>query len=106
MGLSKSKTKTTNTPWGPAQPYILKGLEQSSRVFDAQQPELEKYAGMQRDTYGRVAPGAEQGILGAQGVVNSTLAGNNLNGNPYLQKALDLTRADTTNSVNAQFEGA
>lgn len=104
MGLSKSKTKTKNEPWGPAQPYILKGLEQSGRVFDAQQPELERYAGMQRDTYGRVAPGAEQGILGAQGVVNSTLAGDNLMGNPFLEKALDLTRADTTNAVNSQYE--
>jgi hypothetical protein len=106
MGLSGSKTKTTNTPWGPAQPYILKGMEQSQRVFDQQQPSLDKYSGMQMDTYGKVAPGAEQGIMGAQGVVNSTLAGDNLNGNPYLQKALDLTRADVTNSVNGQFEGA
>jgi hypothetical protein len=106
MGLSGSKTKTTNDPWKPAQPYILKGLEQSSKVFDQQQPDLNMYGGMQRDTYGRLAPGAEAGIQGAQGVVNSTLAGDNLNGNPYLQKALDLTRADVTNSVNGQFEGA
>lgn len=106
MGLSKSKSKTKNDPWGPAQPYILKGLEQSSRVFDSQQPELEKYAGMQRDTYGKVAPGAEAGIIGAQGVVNDTLAGKNLRGNPYLDKLLAATRADTTNAVNSQYEGA
>lgn len=106
MGLSKSKTKTTNDPWGPAQPYILKGLQQSSQVFDQQQPDLNKYGAMQRDTYGRLAPGAEQGIVGAQGVVNSTLAGDNLTGNPYLEKALDLTRADTTNAVNGQFESS
>jgi hypothetical protein len=108
MGLSKSKTKTvqSNDPWGPAQPYILKGLQQSSQVFDQQQPNLNKYSGMSFDTYGRLAPGAEQGITGAQGVVNSTLAGDNLNGNPYLEKALELTRADTTNAVNSQYEGA
>lgn len=106
MGLSKSKSKTKNDPWGPAQPYILKGLEQSSRVFDSQQPELEKYAGMQRDTYGKVAPGAEAGIIGAQGVVNDTLAGKNLRGNPYLDKLLAATRADTTNAVNSQYESA
>jgi hypothetical protein len=108
MGLSKSKTKTvqSNDPWGPAQPYILKGLQQSSQVFDQQQPSLNKYSGMQMDTYGRVAPGAEQGIIGGQGVINDTLAGKNLNGNPYLDKLLAATRADTTNAVNSQFEGA
>jgi hypothetical protein len=81
-------------------------MKQSQQVFDQQQPDLNKYGEMQRDTYGRLAPGAEQGIVGAQGVVNSTLAGDNLNGNPYLEKALALTRADTTNAVNGQFEGA
>ncbi len=106
MGLSKSKSKTKNTPWGPAQPFILKGLENSARVFDAQQPELENYAAMQRDSYGRVAPGAEQGILGAQGVVNANLAGDNLNGNPYLDKILEATRANTINGVDAQFSRA
>jgi hypothetical protein len=108
MGLSSSKTKTvqTNDPWAPAQPYILKGLEQSSQVFDQQQPSLNKYSGMQMDTYGRLAPGAEQGITGAQGVVNSTLAGDNLNGNPYLDAILAKTNADTTNAVNGQFESS
>lgn len=104
MGLSKSKTVQKNDPWAPAQPFILKGLQQSSDVFDQQQPSLNKFSGMQMDTYGRLAPGAETGILGAQGVVNDTLAGNNLNGNPYLEKALALTRQDTTDTVNGQYE--
>lgn len=104
MGLSKSKT--SSAPWKPAQPYILEGLKQTQRVFNAQQPELEKYAALQRDTYGKVAPGAEQGILGAQGVVNSTLAGDNLMGNPFLEKMLALTRADTINGVDSQFSRA
>lgn len=106
MGLSSSRQKTTNAPWAPAQPYILKGLEQSGQVFDQQQPGLNSAASTEMGTYNKLAPGAEQGVMGAQGVVNSTLAGDNLNGNPYLQKALDLTRADTTNAVNGQFEGA
>ena len=104
MGLSKSKTKTVSDPWKPAQPYILKGLEQSSQVFDQQQPDLNKYGAMQRDTYGRVAPGAEAGIMGAQGLVNRTLNGDYLNGNPYLDKMLGQTREDTTNAVNSQYE--
>lgn len=107
MGLSSSKQKTvtSNDPWAPAQPYIIKGLEQSSQVFDQQQPGLNAAGQAEMDTYNRLAPGAEQGIVGAQSVVNDTLAGKNLNGNPYLQKALDLTRQDATDSVNGQFEG-
>lgn len=106
MGLSSSKTKTTNDPWKPAQPFILKGLEQSGQVFDQQQPTLNKYSGMQMDTYGRVAPGAEQGILGSQSLVNDTLAGKYLNGNPYLEGVLGKTRENITNNVQSQFAGA
>lgn len=106
MGLSKSKSTQTSDPWAPAQPFILKGLQQSGAVFDAQQPTLNKYAQQQYDTYGRTAAGAEAGIHGAQGVVNSTLNGDSLNGNPYMQKQIDLTNRDTTNAVNSQFEGA
>lgn len=81
-------------------------MKQTQRVFDAQQPELEGYAKMQRDSYGKVAPGAEQGILGAQGVVNSALAGDNLEGNPYISGILQSTLNDTTNRVNGQFSSA
>lgn len=102
----KSKSKSKNEPWAPARPFILKGMQQSQEVFDQQQPDLNKYSGMQRDTYGKVAPGAEQGIMGAQGVVNSTLAGDNLNGNPYLDAMLSATRANTINGVDAQFSRA
>lgn len=99
----KSKTTTKNDPWLPAQPYILKNLQQQDDVFTSTQPQLEKFAGMQRDTYGRVAPGAEQGIMGSQGLVNSNLRGDNLRGNPYLDAILAKTRENVAGSVNDQF---
>lgn len=99
----KSKTKTTNDPWAPARPFILKNLQQQDDVFTSTQPQLEKFAGMQRDTYGRVAPGAEQGIMGSQGLVNSNLRGDNLRGNPYLDAILAKTRDNVAGSVNDQF---
>jgi hypothetical protein len=104
MGLSSSKTK--NEPWAPAQPYILKNLQQQDSVFQSTQPQLEQYAGQQRDTYGRLSPGAEQGIQGAQGLVNSTLHGDYLQGNPYIDGILAKTRHNVTDGVNSQFEGA
>jgi hypothetical protein len=103
MGLSKSKTKTTNDPWAPAQPYILKNLQQQDDVFSSSQPALMQAAADQRATYGRVAPGAEQGIVGAQNLVNQNLSGANLGGNPYLDAILGKTRQDVINSVNDQF---
>lgn len=104
MGLSKSKTKTTNDPWKPAQPYILKNLAQQDAVFNASQPQLMEFAKQQRDTYGRLAPGAEQGIMGAQGLVNNTINGDYLNGNPYMDAVLSATRNNVTNDVASAFE--
>lgn len=103
MGLSSSKSKTTNDPWAPAQPYILKNLQQQDAVFSGSQPDLMNAAAGQRATYGRVAPGAEQGIIGSQNLVNRNLNGDNLNGNPYLDAILGRTRNDVTNQVNDQF---
>lgn len=102
----KKKTVQKNDPWAPAQPYILKGLEQSGQVFDQQQPTLNKYAGMQMDTYGRLAPGAEQGIQGAQGLVNDTLAGRYLQGNPYLDSQIDQTKENVSNDVLSRYSSA
>jgi hypothetical protein len=99
----KKTTKQTNTPWAPAQPYILKNLQQQDAVFTSSQPALEGYAQQQRDTYGRVAPGAEAGILGAQNLVNRNLSGANLTANPYLDAILGKTRENVAGSVNDQF---
>lgn len=99
----KKKTVEKNEPWAPAAPYILKGMEQSQAVFDQQQPTLNKYAGMQMDTYGRVAPGAEQGIMGAQGLVNDTIGGKFLSGNPYLDAVLGRTRENVGDAVAGEF---
>lgn len=102
----KSKSKTKNEPWAPAQPYILKNLQQQDQVFSGSQPALEGFAKDQRDTYGRVAPSAEAGIIGAQGLVNRNLSGANLQGNPYLDAILGRTRENVIGSVNDQFGSA
>lgn len=103
MGISSSKSKTTNEPWKKAQPYILKNLKQQDEVFNASQPQLMEYAKQQRDTYGRVAPGAEQGIMGAQSVVNRNLSGANMTANPYLDAILGKTRENVMGAVGDQF---
>ena len=101
--MGKTKTVNKNEPWAPAAPFILKNLQQQDAVFSSTQPQLEGYAAQQRDTYGRVAPGAEQGIMGAQDVVNRNLSGANLGGNPYLDAIMGRTRENVTNAVGDQF---
>jgi len=99
----KSKTKTKNEPWKPAQGPILAGLNASVDTFNQQQPDLNRFGGLQREAYGRIAPGAEQGIMGAQGLVNRNLSGANLTGNPHLSGMLDRTRESVIGNVNDQF---
>ena len=99
----KSKTVQNNEPPTWAKPYILDNLKQQQDVFNSSQPDLNKFAGMQRDTYGRVAPGAERGIMGAQDLVNSNLRGDNLRGNPYLDAIIGQRNQDIAGSVNDQF---
>jgi hypothetical protein len=99
----KSKTVQSNTPWAPAQPYILNNLQQQADVFNSSQPGLASAAADQQATYGRVAPGAEAGIMGAQGLVNRNLSGANMMSNPYLDAVLGKTNQDVINGVNDQF---
>lgn len=124
MGSKKTTTVQNNDPWGPAQPYILKGLEQTGRVFDANQPSLDKYAAESFGTYGRMAPGAEAGITGAQKYTNDMLAGkyqgkspgtslltdtmegDYLQGNPYLQGMIDQTGQSVKDRVTGLFSGS
>ena len=106
MGISSSKTKTTNEPWSQAQPYILEGMKQTQRVFDKVQPQTEKYGQMSFDTYGRVAPGAEAGIGRSQTLVNDTLAGKYLNSNPYLDSIVAKQAQDIRDGVGASFSAS
>ena len=104
--MSKKKTVQKNEPWAPAQKYILKGLEQSGQVFDQQQPFLNKYSQEAFGAYGRMAPGAEAGITGSQNLVNDTLAGKYLEGNPYLDSIINKNAGDIRNNVGAAFSGS
>lgn len=106
MGLSGSKKKVSNDPWKPAQPFILNNLKQTQATYDQNQPQLQGYADMQKDTYGRVAPGAEAGINAAQNLVSQNLSGANLGGNPYIEGIMAKTNAAVTAGVNDQFGGA
>jgi len=81
-------------------------MENSNRVFDAQQPNLDKFSAMQMDTYGRLAPGAEQGIMGSQNLINDTLAGKYLNANPYMDAMATTARNNAADEIASRYSGA
>lgn len=105
MGMSggKSKTESSNKPPKWAKPYILENLQQQQQVFRETQPQLMEAAANQRATYGRLAPGAEAGIMASQDLVNRNLSGANLQGNPYLNAILGRTRESVSARVGDEF---
>jgi hypothetical protein len=82
--MASKKTKTKNEPWAPAQPYILKGMEQTSRTFDENQPRLQDMSRQAYDAFGRMAPGAfgstpfvDRAQAAAQAISNGAFLGAN-----------------------------
>lgn len=57
-GIFGSKTKTNNDPWKAAQPYLIKGMDQTNQVFDQNQPRLADMSKQAYDGFNNVAPGA------------------------------------------------
>ena len=104
MGLSSKTTVQSNDPWKPAQKPILDSLNATRATYDLNQPDLQKYAGMARDTYGQVQPGAVTGIKSAQTLTNDTLGGKYLTGNPYLEGIISKSNRGIIDGVNGQFE--
>lgn len=125
MGGSKQTQKTSSSanPWGPAQGPLqgiigraselggdtsnfmptfsgstmqgIAGLEQAG-----QQP------GAAASYLNPVVGGMGQGFQTGLGQMQSTAAGTNLAGNPYLTQMLDYANQNTANRVNQQFSGA
>ncbi len=82
----KSKSKTKNEPWAPAQPYILQGLQNTQQVFNEQQPRLEQLGDVAYDLYNKVASKAlnpSSSITAGQNYLSGVLGGDYLNSNPY-----------------------
>jgi hypothetical protein len=101
MGLSSSKSK--NTPWAPAQPYILKGMQQTSDVFDANQPKLEEMSDTAYNAFKSVAPGAfgpNPYVSNAQNAAGALGSGAMLGANPG-QSTYNRLQTDQSNPSSA-----
>lgn len=84
---------TTSAPWGPQQPYLQRGFSEAERLYRQGGPQVygqSTVAGFSRDTnaalndISRTAQRGTPVAQSAQDQVNSTLKGDYLNSNPYL----------------------
>lgn len=91
MGGSK-KTTATSTPWKPAQPYILGGLQSVQNTYNANQPQLQA---LSSSLTGSTIPQL-QAIAG----------GSYLNGNPYTTALANQAGQAAGNAVNSAYSGA
>lgn len=79
------KSKTKNDPWKPAQPYILKGMQQTSDVFDANQGNLQDMSTKAYDAFKSISPQAFQAspfVQSAQSTAQAIGGGALLGTNP------------------------
>lgn len=83
--MGSKKTKTKNEPWAPAQPYILRGMEETMSTFDRNQPRLQDMSDMAYAGARALAPSAlapSPYVSRAQSTAQSISDGRFLNGNP------------------------
>lgn len=101
MGISSSKSKTT--PWGPAQPYILKGMQQTNDVFDANQPRLQDMSGIAYDAFKALSPAAfgtrNAYVDNAQKSAGALASGSTFGKNPGQASYDRLQSANTANGT-------
>jgi hypothetical protein len=109
--MSKGGGKTVQTsqstaPWAAQQPYLQdlfsRGQQQSY------QPRVAPQSGYtQQAISGRAAEGSNPGSLTnqAQGLYGSTIRGDYLNSNPYLDASVQRALGQTRTAVNANFQG-
>lgn len=77
--------KTKNTPWAPAQPFIIKGMQQTSDTFDVNQPRLQDMSKQAYDAFNNISPEAFEAspfVKNAQGAAGAIGSGGLLGSNP------------------------
>ena len=106
MGKKSSKTKTTTTPWAPAQPYILGAASGIQNVVNQNAPNLQSLTNQLTSQLGGLnsqAFGEQPGLGAANQFVQDTLGGNYLNSNPNVEALAHQAEQDAGNTVNATF---
>jgi hypothetical protein len=106
MGKKSTKTKTTTTPWQPAQGDILGSIGTVRDVVGSNQGNLQSIA----SGIGAQLPGLASKAFGDSPLLNAgnsyamdVLGGKYLNSNPFLDAMVHQTNADVGDQVNSLF---
>lgn len=110
MGLSSSKTKTTQTsgPSAQALPYITSASNAVQGAYDANQGNLKAIgSGLSSafaDKLAEIQGGGDPTVAAARGYTSDVLGGKYLGaGNPYTTDIINTTNNDITDRINALF---
>lgn len=110
MGKKSTKTTSTSAPWAPAQPLLLGAGQGISNIVNGNQGNL---SNIESGITGSTIPGLQQQIAqtGQQlqpgmDFINSTLGGQYLNSNPYVQDMANFAGQQAGNAVNSSFSMA
>jgi len=109
MGLSKTKTKTTNAPSAYARPFIDAGGAALGSAYNAAQPivsQVQQTTAAQLPGLAERAFGANPGLDAASGYNTAVLNGDYLDGNPQLDRIVADTNANVRRTVQDQFSSA
>lgn len=108
---SKTQTVTQNSdPWKPAQPYLLDTMNIAQNLYRNGQSTVAPFDPLTTQGINRAAQVANQPvnpIVGqASTALGSTIAGDWMNGNPYLDKAIARGSEGISDRVNSMFSSA
>lgn len=105
--MGKKSTKSSNTPWKEAQPYILGGAQAVQDTYTQNAGKVQGVA----DQFTGLVPGlleqyakGDPTVNAAQGYNTDVLSGKYLDqGNPYLQDMINRSIGDSTNATQASL---
>lgn len=110
MGKKSSKTKSTSTPWTPAQPILLGAGQGITNTVNNNAANL---SSIESGITGGTIPGIQNQIGDQQeqlqpgfNYINETLGGNYLNANPYTTALANQAGEAAGNAVNSAFSNA
>jgi hypothetical protein len=105
MGKKSSKTKTTTTPWAPAQPYLLGAASSIQNTVNQNAPQLQalqsQITGKLPDLWNMAMD--QSTVQPSVNYANDVLGGKYLNSNPYLDSIVQRGEQDAANRVNSTF---
>ena len=96
---SQAQSTTTNTPWSGVQPYLSRGYSGAEGLLNQGYPQDTQALLRARGLFG--SPVTQE----AQNLAGSTMRGDYLNSNPFLNDSVSQAMGMAKSQINSQFAG-